>query len=86
MFGGRWEASRLGTRPGGQTSDRRISLERNAREKTVDVLQARLGVEPDANVGAAQGILADIEGRPHAARPAPKLGEHTDEVLGRPAK
>jgi hypothetical protein len=37
-------------------------------------------------VGAAQGILADIEGRPHAARPAPKLGEHTDEVLGRPAK
>jgi hypothetical protein len=52
----------------------------------VDVLQARLGVEPDANVGAAQGILADIEGRPHSARPAPKLGEHTDEVLGRPAK
>jgi crotonobetainyl-CoA:carnitine CoA-transferase CaiB-like acyl-CoA transferase len=24
--------------------------------------------------------------RPHSARPAPKLGEHTDEVLGRPAR
>jgi hypothetical protein len=41
-----------GTDPGGEASDRRVRLGRDAGEEMVDVLSARLDIELDVDIGA----------------------------------